>query len=410
MPTRKLFPALRCRMGDWVYYVTFMSFADVDKWIRPTDEIHKSARLSEWIQRQLVNNHAEAIATYLRNQPERMFNALFVGVYGGEPQWGELQISAPSGTVPFDATDDELDTLSRSIGVLCLSGEEKLFAVDGQHRVVGIKQAVAEDPQLGDEEVSVILVGHQTTPDGRSRAQRLFTTLNTTAKHVSQTDLIALDEDNGAAIVTRRMIDEFDLFEAGHFIAFAPGANLRDVDIDAITSVVTLYKLVETLVPCVPGIKKASFIHGRPSNVALNEAYKLCCVYWTLLLEHISQYRDVLQFKTKRAVDFRKPDSNHLLFRPIGQRVFAEATTRLVQTLNWGLDTAIAQLATAPLWLHEPTWYYILWNPRDETMLAKPKNKALAKVHLLKAISQDVKLAKQDRTAYEELMAARGGC
>ena len=58
------FPALRCKMGEWIYYLTFFKFSDVVDWIKPTDQIHTSKQLRDMIQRALTNN-ADSIANYL---------------------------------------------------------------------------------------------------------------------------------------------------------------------------------------------------------------------------------------------------------------------------------------------------------------------------------------------------------
>ena len=54
--------------------------------------------------------------------------------------------------------------LEGSLGILRLSGEETLFAIDGQHRVQGIKKALEENTELKREEVSVIFVSHRNDP------------------------------------------------------------------------------------------------------------------------------------------------------------------------------------------------------------------------------------------------------
>jgi DNA sulfur modification protein DndB len=58
-------PALKAKLGDRLYYVTTLTFRQVASFIHPANEIHKSQRLSEWIQRTLVEEHADAIADYL---------------------------------------------------------------------------------------------------------------------------------------------------------------------------------------------------------------------------------------------------------------------------------------------------------------------------------------------------------
>ena len=82
-----LLPALRAKFGDWWYYVTTMTFSQVGEAIQPVDEIHEKKELTTWIQREIQPERRQQIATYLTDQPQRFFNALVVGIYGGEPAW-----------------------------------------------------------------------------------------------------------------------------------------------------------------------------------------------------------------------------------------------------------------------------------------------------------------------------------
>src|SRR6185312_12405597 len=102
------------------------------------NEIHKSAQLSEMIQRELDAGRSTEIAKYL-TQSERFFNSLVVAVYGGEPVWLEIGRLTPPKNADFQE-DDIPETVRHSIGFLRLSGKEKLFAIDGQHRLSGIKK------------------------------------------------------------------------------------------------------------------------------------------------------------------------------------------------------------------------------------------------------------------------------
>lgn len=77
-------PTLRGRMGDWIYYVTILKFEDVAERVSMAFEIHKSRKLSEWIQRQLTNRTSD-ITAYLESQEQRFFNSLILGIYGGSP-------------------------------------------------------------------------------------------------------------------------------------------------------------------------------------------------------------------------------------------------------------------------------------------------------------------------------------
>jgi len=64
-------------------------------------------------------------------------NALVVATYGGQPNWHALN------DVKSRTKDGELksldDDMIASVGFLTLQGDEELFALDGQHRLAGIK-------------------------------------------------------------------------------------------------------------------------------------------------------------------------------------------------------------------------------------------------------------------------------
>src|SRR5699024_5656182 len=105
---------------------------------------------------------------------------------------------------------DNIETYQ--MGLLDFPGNHKIFPVDGQHRVEGIKAALLEKPELKDQKIAVIFIGHKNDEAGKQRTRRLFTTLNRYAKPVLLDDIIALDEDDVVAITTRFLLEEYDLF------------------------------------------------------------------------------------------------------------------------------------------------------------------------------------------------------
>ena len=113
----------------------------------------------------------------------------------------------------YDTGEDFYD-----LGVLELTGDEKIFPVDGQHRVEGIKEIVSKSPEYDDEQIPVIFIGHKTDAAGMQRSRRLFSTLNRYAKPVSMRDIIALDEDDVVAIASRELIDTHPLFSQGRIL------------------------------------------------------------------------------------------------------------------------------------------------------------------------------------------------
>jgi len=393
-------------MGDWIYYATFFSFRDVDQWIKPTTEVHKNRRLSDWIQRGLDERRPGDIADYLVNQDERFFNALVVGVYGGAPEWNSLKI-APQDTPRGPAiSKPHADALSRSVGFLSLDGRERLFAIDGQHRVAGIKAALGADDSLADEEVCVIFVAHQTSANGRERTRRLFTTLNKTAVRVSDRDLIALDEDNAFAILTRRLVDQCDFLRQGQTVAMNPGAALNPEDRGSLTSIVNLYKVAMDLHPIRSDhAGKRELQRRRPSQAVIDELYTDHHSYWAQLKKRVPEYRRVLVAKTHQPADYRQIRKNHLLFRPIGQRAFA-AATRVLLSRDFSLTDAIRKLLEADLWIHKKRWHHILWDPVNRRMITDAQARSLAETHLLREIKEPARNPKRAE-AYEQFLRSR---
>jgi DNA sulfur modification protein DndB len=370
------FPALRCKMGEWVYYLTFFRFADVKEWIQPTDEIHPSPHLRDMIQRALTKN-VDMIAEYLIHQEERFFNAIVVGVYGGAPQWFPIEVASSPVLGEPELSENERS----SIGVLQFEGDEELFAIDGQHRVEGIKKAILQSPTLENDELSVILVAHETTERGRQRTRRLFTTLNKMAKPVTKADIIALDEDDAFAIVTRRMVEEFPLLrsESRHetkFVHFGSQPSLNTNDSKNLTTIRTIYEICSAIyMPILahsPQQMRKSIIGDRrvrPPDQIIDEAYQESTDDWNYLVAYFAEYEELFSSSPDDEIagEYRA-NGGHFMFRPVGQQAFVRAV-RILMDRRFSMEQAVEDLAKVPMNLHEPPWLNVLWDPRKEKII-----------------------------------------
>lgn len=357
---RKTFPALRCVMGDWVYYVTYLTFTDIAFWIKRTDQIHRSESLRDMIQREL-SSRAGSIADYLINQQERFFNSIVVGVYGGSPRWYPIEI----GKSPI--VDLEIDEESaESVGLLAFNGQEALFAIDGQHRVEAIKQALERNPSLATDELSVVFVAHKTDELGRMRTRRLFSTLNRYAKPVSKGEIIALDEDDAFAIVTRRIVEEFSLLK--DFVLFAKTAPIPPSNDRHLTTILALYEICQSIyVPILDKRHQQKYKNLkilRPSDEKLDEIYNVQVSYWETLRKHFSEYQSLFSSvpDERIAARYRTSDGGHLMFRPAGQIAFTRAV-RILMDRGYSMEDAVASLAKLPMDINEKPWRYVLWDP-----------------------------------------------
>ena len=125
-------PAIKGKIGTWDYYVTTLTFEQVTQFVSKVDsELHKSTSLRDLIQRSITSNYL-SIKDYIIGQKELFFNSVVLAVYDDFPNWLEIK---------FEYSDGEI----YKMGLLDFPGTHKIFPVDGQHRVEGIKEALKKN-------------------------------------------------------------------------------------------------------------------------------------------------------------------------------------------------------------------------------------------------------------------------
>lgn len=353
-------PAIRSKMGIWVYYVSSMSFLEVSKYVKPIDdELHKSDMLSGMIQRSITDNY-KSIASYLETQEERFFNALILAVYDGRPVWNEVHLEDSDGEDNYN------------LGLITLSGEEKIFPVDGQHRVAGVKKALETHEELADERVPVIFIGHSKDEVGMQRARRMFSTLNRYAKPVSLRDIIALDEDDVVAIASRELLDNTDLFPNGRILD-SKNKSIPANNIMALTNIITYYecnkellwyKIKDIVVYGMDGnavrgrSKIKEYIRHRPPDKIIYEVISDCREFWTAIIDACPGTKDANATIEK----YRNGDGGHLFFRPISLVPFARAIIRIKSVHPKPYNEIIASFPRELLWIQNRLWKRIIWD------------------------------------------------
>lgn len=362
-------PALRGIMGDWVYYSCLMRLKDLGERVNFAEEVHKNKNLSDMIQRQLKGDRSARIAEYLKSQKERFFNSLVVATYEGQPNWIAISNVRQKGSGKELSQLDE-DTLG-SIGFLTLRGDEKLFALDGQHRLAGIKKAMEigldQDPL---DEVSVIFVAHSVSVKGVERTRRLFTTINKTARPVSKGDVIALDEDDVMAICARRLIEETELF-GGDRIAFVASNNMPVKNTTSLTTIGNLYDLLGILFTGTswPLKKKAADLTRiRPDDAVLLQYFDYAKHYFQLLQENFKELDSFFSARNSGAVvaKHRGTYGGKVVFRPIGLEVITRVIGRLTKEMP--LADAVKRAAKLPRDLTSPPYKELMWDSARKTI------------------------------------------
>jgi len=387
-------PALRAKMGDWIYYITFLRMQDIADRISIAEEIHTSETLKDFIQRR-ITDRASQISEYLLEQSQRFFNALIVGVYGGSPNWYELSIGK---NLLFD-TEKLPGYIEGALGILRFDGSEKLFAIDGQHRVQGIKKAIEEKNELGNEEVSVIFLAHRNDPDGKERTRRLFTTLNRYAKPVSKKDIIALDEDDVIAIITRDLVEKHQLFSKTK-ISLSKTKAIPTGDNECITTIITLYDVLDILLKKKRGW--SNFKRVRPDESTVSEFYNQAAHFWNIMMEYFRPLKEAKDCAPGdgTAGHYRHRNGGHLLFRPVGL-LLVTRVIRQMKDLDVEIKNAIKLVSRAPMDLaHEP-WVGLLWNDTNKRMITETVNQKVARKLLFYMVGGKMKATEQKELRQE---------
>lgn len=379
-------PALRAKIGNWTYYITNLSFEQVSNYVERVDhQLHKSEGLRDLIQRSLTKNF-ESIRDYILNQEERFFNALVLAVYEGIPNWIEVELKFG-------------DEQFFNMGFLEFPGDQKIFPLDGQHRVEGIKAALSKNPKLNNEKIPVIFVGHKNDDRGMQRSRRLFTTLNRYAKPVTMDDIIALDEDDSIAIVTRNLLENFDLF-AEDRVTKSKNKAISDKDKNSITSIITLYQCNRELLKTFRKNRKREspnsdrdkinleeYLKFRPNEEEILLYEKFVDDFWAAFRDKISFVSNFLNESNKKAsqpaLKYRNSENGgNLLFRPVGLLPFIQAVIEVHNRKKRDFEDIFEFYNSAVNFnINEIPWRNVLWNPNEKTMIMG--NQGLVKLFFL---------------------------
>ena len=192
-----VFPALRGRMGSTEFFQANVSARDLASVAITAGELEAWAEWSvfERFQRDLdVRRVKSEIVPYLAKTKDRFFSALVVLVF--ESETFEFQ-SMTDWASPLPGA---LQQAGDSMGFLTIDGG-KLVVLDGQHRLVALREVVTRQESLegeyvkaiADDQLSVLFVRHESF----EKTRRIFNKVNRYAKPTSISDNVVTSEDDG---------------------------------------------------------------------------------------------------------------------------------------------------------------------------------------------------------------------
>ena len=401
MSNRTLIPAFRCKVDTWRYYVCRMKYAEAARQIKFPYERGGNAELGQLIQRG-ISARTKGITEYLLKSKHRFLGGLVVAAWGGEPQYTPLLMDDPEGM---------LKGLDREFGVLTFDGTQMYFVLDGQHRLRAIKDAMKQNPDIGREDICVLIVTHYDTAEGRKRTRRLFSNINKNAKQTGAAENIALDEDVGYAILTRRMLDEHEFLKVEGrvrvILSVGDEGELRlasgsvpKTDARALTTFTVLYDVLQYLGWDLPGAMRIKIT--RPSDEILDDSYKILNGRIDDLLKNCGDVRVKLEAAAS-AREIRAPKNaegdGHPFMRPVVQKAVARVVSGIMQQGLLGWDEIMNRLAELDWKLASPPWQAV-FNVERGTMVGSKENSQLLDellhVHIAPTSGQAIKRARKN--------------
>ena len=328
-----------------------------------------------------------ALAAYLTAKPFRKFSTILV-VYS--PSWvnDTNHENWSQGVALKDAIEFEpLDSMGK-IGLIDIN-DVQLYALDGQHRVMGIRgvsELIDEDQlkykkkngeksninpltkeewlnefgielsslrEILNETMSIefipSIIAGETREDATQRLRSVFVALNTYAKKTTKSEAELLDEDNGYSVLASSTATTHPLFTNKAHIKNR--VNFKNTTISKSNTFLTTFEAIsnsaENYLKEINSVRDAEWkprfsgqVPVRPDNSeieAAREEFKeyLNHLHQLPIFQSIERGENIVQlreFPDEQSQDISENEKmGHLLLRPIGQQILARAVGRLVK-------------------------------------------------------------------------------
>jgi DNA sulfur modification protein DndB len=367
---------LRGNIGFWTYYSTVIKVKDIvaeNRIITVTEsqELY-TQNINRILQREIKQNRIKAISKYFEENNERFFSSLIVAIHKGNPKWTDVDLFERIKVENSALKEEDISFLGSKYGILSLTGNEQIFALDGQHRLKGIRKAYKDKPELADVEIPVIFVIHNHNNVDKTR--RLFTVLNKYAEKPRGAELIILDEDDVAAINARRLVVEHPVLSKQKSLSVSKTGAIPPNDNTSLTTLVTIYNINKKIY----NLPK-SFYTSRPKDSKIEELFQKSKLFWDsffnafpALLEYTDGHSNV-QIDNKN-INRNDISGGSLLLRPAGQEIIANAFTKFSSS---ELETFKYKISQVDFNLSGNVWKYVFWNQRILGKEIKLKNNLL---------------------------------
>lgn len=201
-------PAQRLRMGSTTYYLASMKAAELLPVFRTAAEIwadEPNLSIEDRIQRDVNRRRLfDEVIPYLAKHEDRFFGSVIILLQGAEVQYESLTSLWETMPIAYQGPASKIGFVTISGGVW--------IVLDGQHRLVALSEiwkrnyTESYDPALFDDDISIVFIEFETTV----KTRRIFNKVNRYARSTSRADNLILSEDDGYAIIARRLFNDSD--------------------------------------------------------------------------------------------------------------------------------------------------------------------------------------------------------
>ena len=333
-------PTIKGKLGNTEYYETTMKVRDLVLSVRLPSEMDEWANFSieERMQREPDFRRIEKeLGPYIAKNKDRFFGSIIVLVYKGE--------------VIFEPMSDLANNLpaayrqnAQRIGFITIDGGS-LIVLDGQHRLLALRKVHQHEIEganyadISDDDVCVIFIQHKDL----EKTRRIFNTVNRYAKQTSRGDNIITSEDDGYAIVTRRLLDIYPEKSVNW------RSNTLTKRSTQITTISAVYETVKLILGMRGNINKLNQ-QERPSEEKIETFLFLVSEVWGPLLQHMDAYVEAL-LDLSKVPDMRKDEAETaLLFKPASQIALVDGVLRAVKEGGLEITDSITRANKIPTW------------------------------------------------------------
>lgn len=346
-----------------------------------------------------------------------------------------------------------------NIGLLNIEKSYSIFALDGQHRLMGIqglmellktgklevynkdKKATGKpitlddlieeydlDPialqnlakeKIGIEIIPAVIKG-ETYEEARRRVRSVFVHVNRMAISLSKGQLVLLNEDDGFAIISRRLAITHPLLKDRNEKDWNSRVNWDSATIANKSTVLTTLQALQDITegylehkfPHWKSKDKKNLISLRPDDKEIKTGTKLLSELFDGLAK-LPSYRQLEQgiktYELRRFKHEKGGGEGNLLFRPVGQIALAQALGFLVFNQNFDLENIIKKLiyfdeigGFSYMDTSQSIWYGVLYDPMKKRVQVSGKKLASRLlIYLLGGVNDDLEKAEIRRTLAE---------